>query len=280
MNRLIAVLLALTLIMSFAVAEEYGAMADIAAGECVFDLNGDGKDENINVFYQYSEEDFEDTLCVRVTDIDGVTAEFQTSILYDEKALIADIDADDGMLDVLVSGDVMSEDFITYCLRYDGHALKPLQFQYAAGELYVTGPGEIGKVLGEILVLSDWEDVLGTWWGSAPYILNDTRDTFIKQPEAMWTFTYDDEQWEDRSLEVATMLPVTLMLNDVETSSTLKPGEKLLVTASDMQTIVHFMLQDGTTGYFPITADTERGWGLTIYGTSEDDWFEYLPYAG
>ena len=60
---------------------------------------------------------------------------------------------------------------------------------------------------------------------------------------------------------------------------TLQPGDKILIVASDKQDMAQFITPDGTEGVLAISPNYEKGWGLLVDGVSEDECFEYVPYA-
>lgn len=274
MNKLFAIVLALMLITICAAAEGYTVLAGIMEGERSIDLNGDGREETVSVFHN------EDGLCVSVTNVDGDSAYYQLDIYANEKAFLADFVKGDGMLEVLVSGNFVNYDFSTYCLRYDGSELNAIPFEND-DEYSDSGRGEIEAVLDGALVLSrGWRNLLGARFFSTRYVLNEAQEVFILPPGGLREFEYDKDDLNDGTLVVYSILPVTLIIDGVEVSSSLMPGESLLPTMSDLKSIVYFELEDGRTGYFPITFDTDDDWECNIYGVNEGEWFEYIHYAG
>ena len=84
---------------------------------------------------------------------------------------IVDLDGD-GQWEILVSGDVMSDDYYTWCLRWDGAALYEVLFPdsgrmdatdgyFAHGYGLITAISEYG-----VVELTGTQDVLGTWMAS------------------------------------------------------------------------------------------------------------------
>ena len=61
--------------------------------------------------------------------------------------------------------------------------------------------------------------------------------------------------------------------------ATISAGEKMVVTETDKVSFVGIETQSGTKGTVPIEPDVEEGWGFTIYGENEYEYFDYVPYA-
>jgi len=207
--------------------------------------------------------------------------------LFSVTVWASDLDSD-GCSEILISGDIASDDFYTYCLKYqDGKILQlPFANTHRGSDYEGYADCGYGKItaLGEnTLTLTGSQDVLGTYFGSRTFSLRD--DKFETNDIGLWIFDVDiadPEIWEYRSLKAVQPVPVTLF--DIEDGNayagTLQPGERVLLTASDCQTIAHFLNEDGCEGYFTLEPNAEvYGWGSLIGGIPESELFEYVPYA-
>lgn len=101
---------------------------------------------------------------MRVTD-GGNTAEYQTQIISDLHLWLADIDYD-GKAELLISGNVMSDDYVIWCLKYEGGKLVAVPFSSVDGEkqsetanCWIDSIGKDGIILGSA------QYVLGTYRG-------------------------------------------------------------------------------------------------------------------
>lgn len=265
---------------------EQGAMTlpngcALALGErSEVDLDGDGQAEVLQPKMEGIEE--EALLVLYVTGTDGAVYSYRTDIHFCKGLYAVDLDGD-GKMEILLSGDQYSDDYFTWCLRYDAESgLTPLQFADASrGEntdaYFDSGYGMvIGVDEGSVTLLGS-QDVLGTWMASRVFTLKDGR--FELNDGGLWKMfdaTGESETWEYGCLTLVKDLDVTF---EDGSAGTLKAGDKLVVTQSDKVSIVHFQTQDGRRGSFPVEPNVQEGYGLMIYGAPDYDAFEYLPYA-
>ena len=259
LKRWIAALLALMLLALPALAEMAEGNEPVDAERMLpgwipenrpafVDLDGDGIQEVVS--WRYAPGEYEESLLVTVGSADGTAATCRTDILWDEQVYIRDLDGD-GAQEILLSGDVMSADYVTYCLRYTGGALAELLFPDSGrgdenGDgYYKCGYGAITAIDGNRLVLSGSQDILGTWFATRAVTLT-----------PLCRFEFDDDGiW------------------------VLSPGDRIIPYASDKRDRVWFVTPDGIRGVLSISHDYERGWGWLVEGRSEEELFEYVPYA-
>lgn len=103
-------------------------------------------------------------------------------------------------------------------------------------------------------------------------------------PEAdgnVYTKIRTSDSHEDEMPLVSTRaLPVTLFGADgSETETTMPVGTKFYVRATDEETFVDMELEDGRKCRIAVRQSGD-GWGFLIDGVSEEECFEFVPYAG
>lgn len=243
------------------------------------DLDGDGTKELVSVQMQgaVDEENLE-----LLVETDELVYNYDTYIMSSEAAYAVDLDGD-GKLEVLISGDEASADFSTWCLTFDREqGIRPIQFADSnrgdnTDGYFDYGYGRVDAIDGNVLTMTGSQDALGTWWCSRQYTLRDGR--FELDDGGVWIVVedFDDpDNWEYRGLKLLRDLNVTL---EDGKESVLKKGDCLLITETDKVSYVGFVTREGVRGTFPIAPDVEAGWGFLVEGTSEYDFFEYVPYA-
>lgn len=244
------------------------------------DLNGDGEAEQVLIRLQGPEE--EQTVSVFVTASDGAMYTYDTDVMWLSDAWATDLDGD-GQMEILISGDEMSDDYFTWCLRFDDEAgLVALEFADAnRGEntdgYFDAGYGAVTAIDGNRLTMVGSQDVLGTWMAARTFTLKDGR--FELEDGGLWkllSWEDEEEMWEYGSLTLTAELPVTLSDGS---DDVLRKDDQLVITQTDKVSIVYFRTRDGREGSFPIEPNLEEGWGSLVNGVPEYDLFEYLPYA-
>lgn len=244
------------------------------------DLNGDGEAEQVLIKLQGPEE--EQTVSVFVTASDGAMYTYDTDVMWLSDAWATDLDGD-GQMEILISGDEMSDDYFTWCLRFDDEAgLVALEFADAnRGEntdgYFDAGYGAVTAIDGNRLTMVGSQDVLGTWMAARTFTLKDGR--FELEDGGLWkllSWEDEEEMWEYGSLTLTAELPVTLSDGS---DDVLREGDQLVISQTDKVSIVYFRTRDGREGSFPIEPNLEEGWGSLVNGVPEYDLFEYLPYA-
>lgn len=282
MKRLFAILMAMMLLVAAAQAEATQSLepdTEIAA-----DLDGDGVKEHVSWKMAAIDDEYDPALLLTVRPEGGDPVSYQTDILWGESVILAKLDGS-GATDILLTGDVMSDDYITCCLRWKDGALYPLLFadggrgDNQAGCYYRYGYGLLKALESGRLELSGSQDVLGTWFGSRSYALT-PAGYFDFADDGLWVRDIDPSDgdvWDYGALTLKASLPYA----DAEghPAGILNAGEKILVTASDKQSRAWIATEDGRTGTLTIAANYEKGWGWLVNGAPEDDVFEYVPYA-
>ena len=284
MKRAFALLLALAAMLTPALAEEEPTIAgQLAQGETLqIDLDGDGAAEAVRWAVETTEYGV-DCLTLTVQPKEGKALVYATDIVWKPEAFALDLDGD-GAVELLLSGDVMSDDYYTACVRYDGSALYEVLFPDSnrgdSGSGYFRqGYGRVIAIEDGRLTLSGSQDVLGTWFATRQVRLS-PYDRFEFDDNGLWTRDMvdldDAELWEYAALTAKIELTYTAPDGS---EATLPAGEKLLVIASDKQETAHFTTPDGLIGALSISPDYDRGWGWMVNGVGEADCFEYVPYA-
>ena len=288
MKRLIAMLMALALLASGALAEELpswpgGVPLAVDGTPETIDLNGDGIEET--VVCRMVEDDYDGHLQLLVTAADGTEAVFDTEILSMPIAWAADMNGD-GLVEVFLSGDIMSDDYFTVCLNCIDGTLRPLLFadtsrgDNLSGAYFKQGYGllEDADPAAGTVTLCGSQDVLGTWFGSRTLKL-EPGGLFEYADDGWWKRQLGDdddgELWEYAALTLKTSVPCHIDGVD----AVLAPGDRILITGSDKESEASFLTQDGRTGTLVVFPDYEKGWGWQVDGISEDDLFEHVPYA-
>jgi len=284
MKRAFAMLLALAAMLTPALAEEGSTLeGQLAEGETLqIDLDGDGTEEAVRWAVETTEYGV-DCLTLTVQPGEGKALVYATDIVWKPEAFALDLDGD-GAVELLLSGDVMSDDYYTACLRYDGSALYEVLFPDSnrgeSGSGYFRqGYGRIVAIDGGRLTLSGSQDVLGTWFATRKVRLS-PYDRFEFDDDGLWSRDAADlddaDLWEYAALTAK--VDLTYVAPD-GSEATLPAGEKLLIVASDKADIAHFITPDGRAGALSISPDYDRGWGWRVNGVGEADCFEYVPYA-
>ena len=210
-----------------------------------------------------------------VAEEDGTQAEWSMDCSQ-AQVWIADLDRN-GVKEICVSGDPMSDDDVTWCLTYEAGELKPLPFEgaeYAQGR--ITGMDAEG------MTMAGYVDALGTRMGIRRLTVEDGK--LVTVGDGLWHFEYDlqsEETWAQQGLTAKTAVPVTYVdLTGKESRGELAAEIKILITATDGVSRAWFTVQDGRRGYLTIAPDETAGWGYIIGGVGEQALFEGIRYAG
>lgn len=283
MKKMIVWLLALMMVLGCAGAEmavPEGALVLPMDENLEIDLDGDGEAEKVLLRM----EGLEDETCLRliIEGTDGAMNIYDTWIQYPVICFCIDINGD-GVREILLSGDVQSDDYLTWCLNYDlENGIRELSFADAnrgmnTGEYLAEGYGEIVAIDGNTLTLRGSQDVLGTWMAKRTFTLE--NDSFELRDGGMWIMqdiTEDEFIWEYFCLNPVKEVPVTF---EDGSEGTLVPGEKFVITFTDKVSVAGFVTQDGRKGSIALTHNTEEGWGHMINDVADYEYFEYMPYA-
>ena len=288
MAMLVAVLLAAAMLCGAALAEAAEFPQDMVIPEGTqtqLDLDGDGKAETVS-WETLQPDEYTDQFVLTVTPEGGEALTFEPEYFYITGVYAADLDGD-GATELLMSGDEASDDYLTYCLRLRGGKLEPALFADAFRSVdnsgyYKYGYGMITGIEDNRVTLSGSQDVLGTWFATRVYALED-NGLFEFADEGEWVrdmdiSELDDEFWDEAYACLTVKKALTYTAAD-GAEAELPVGAKLLVTASDKQTYARFITRDGVTGTLDICPDFDRGWGMRVNDEPEADWFEMIPYA-
>lgn len=244
------------------------------------DLDNDGGAEKL----QLRMEGLEDEAILRliIEGTDGAVNIYDTWIMYPETCFIIDMNGD-GIQEILLSGDLQSDDYCTWCLNYDLESgIRAFNFADAnrgmnTGEYYDSGYGKIISLDGNTITLRGSQDMLGTWMADRTFTLRD--ETFELEDGGKWIMqdiTVDEFIWEYFCLNPIKDVPVTF---EDGSTGTLGAGEKFVITFTDKASVAGFVTQDGRKGSIAITENTNEGWGYMIDGFADYEYFEYIPYA-
>ena len=100
----------------------------IEAGQnAVIDLNGDGAQETV-AWREVAIDEGVEGVALTVKAADGATVEWRSDMLYGARVYANDLDGD-GRTELFVTGDEMSDDYLTWCLRYENGALATIPFE-------------------------------------------------------------------------------------------------------------------------------------------------------
>lgn len=243
------------------------------------DLNGDGITETLNVKVVDLEDEWYVEIVVSAQD--GAYCAYKALLARTLGVYALDLDGD-GAMEILVTGDEMSDDYCTLCLRYVDGALVPVQFADADRDernsgYFDDGYGRLIAVDGVKLTMMGSQDVLGTWMASRVFTLRDGR--FELDDGGVWLIednTNDPDYWEYRSLTAVRDVPVVF---EDGAEGAIKPGEQMMITATDRETFAEFITRDGRRGTVQIEPNTVDGWGFTISGEPDYNYFDYIPYS-
>lgn len=285
MKKVMAMVLALLMLMSGAMVQAQAIYNPVALEEgsaFSVDLDGDGVNETVTFVTRMLDE-YDEEAIITVKTTSGKTVEWHSGMLYGAQVWVTDIDSNT-LKEIFVSGDQMSDDYITYCLNFTGELLDPLMFADVnrgenTGEYFEYGYGMVTAINGSEITLTGSQDMLGTWMAERRFSLIDGLLEIVD--DGYWVNTFDQndpEVWEYRSLNPVQAIPVTFIKNYTEVPGMLQPGERILLTHFDKVADAFFITEDGREGYLTARPDSDN-WGWKINGTHETELFEYVPYA-
>jgi len=244
------------------------------------DLDGDGSPET--VFLETVPGEYDSFLRLHAASADGAELTYDTEIYDAEYAWAGDLDGD-GAQEILLWGDVMSDDYCTWCLRCKGDHFAPVLFadidRGENGEGYFkSGYGSVEDVdlaAGRVTLCGS-QDMLGTYFMNRTLALSEDG-LFEIADDGLWVREINDDMWDGYGALVVRS-PIPYAAPD-GSAGILEPGDKLLITAMDKVSRADFVTQDGRAGTLAVSEDYERGWGSLVDGIPEDEAFERIPYA-
>jgi len=282
MKKMLVWILAVLLIMGCAGAEAFipeGAV-ELSDQWMEIDLDSDGENEKVQVRMEGVED--EAILRIIIEGTDGAMNIYDTWIMYPESCFCMDINGD-GLMEILLSGDLQSDDYFTWCLNYDlEYGIRPFTFADAnrgmnTGEYFEMGYGKIVAMDDGVIILRGSQDVLGTWMADRSFSLQNGVFEFADEGMyIMQDITGDEFVWEYSCLNPVKEMPVTF---EDGSEGSLAVGEKFVITDTDKLSVAGFVTQDGKRGSIALTENIEEGWGHMIAGVPDYEYFEYIPYA-
>lgn len=210
------------------------------------DLNGDGTDDEINISGG----------TVKVTSGSESTS-CKTELSEISIAKLYDIDRD-GAFELFVGGDLASDDYIVYCLKFDGKDIKPIPFD---GNDYICG--DITAFMANTLTVNSRIDVLGTYAYESDYEYADGKIT----PAGSGSYSVKSETYITPNAELQLL-----------EGGTIAAGTPVKVIETDLSSYVTVQAEDGTAGKLQLSQNSgDTGW--LVNGTPEGTLFSDLPYA-
>lgn len=211
------------------------------------DLNGDSSDDEISI----------DGGKVNIKSGSNSSA-FDTGLEEITAALLHDSDCD-GNFELFVGGDIASDDYIVYCLKFDGTAIIAVPFE---GEDFVYG--DISSFEANTVSVNTVANILGTYSYTKDYKYSDGKFKAV-----------DSDSYKIKAEKY--IVPV----NDItlEDGGSIPAGTELKITGTDFESFVSVKTKDGTSGKLKLSVnDGDSGW--LINGSPESEIFKDLPYAG
>ena len=242
------------------------------------DLDGDGIEETIT--WTMVPDEWEQHLRLSATLRGGATAIYEAGIYAAEAVYVADLDGD-GIQEILLTGDTMSDDYYTWCLHLVNGNLYEVLFpdttrsDEASNAYYKSGYGLVTDISGNSVTLMGSQDMLGTWMA--------TR-TMTLAPWGIFEFS-DDGKWhragdlKDEALWTYAALTTRREVPYNDEKAALHAGTKIIITAMDKKDTAWFVSEDGLEGTLSVSKDYNRGFGSLVSNIPEEECFEYLPYA-
>lgn len=285
MKKFVALFMAMLMLAGAACAEAPAleSFTLVADSQIDMDLDGDGDKETL-VWRRETVGEYDERAVLTVTD-GGKAYEYQSDLLYQTAVYLSDVDGD-GRIEIFLSGDEMSDDYVTFALRYTGGSFQQLRFADGRrgeneDQALDFGYGEVTAIDNGCIELTGSQDVLGTYFFSRTLSLKD--DCFEFADDGLWRIAadiQDEELWKSiRALQPLRAIPAVFVdESGEETEGEIGAGERFVVTASDKTSVVWFAMEDGRVGHFGI-APSGDGWSRLVEGVPEGELFEMLPYA-
>ena len=268
---------------AFTEPETLSAVDFTEAQTLEMDLDGDGALERVSFEPVMSADGYTDAMVLQVASDSGREASATLPIMGPSSAFAIDIDAD-GFTELFISGDVASDDYETWLLRYDDGALiaaEPAsEIDYEADYLLPAVYGSVTNIENGVVTVSDVVNLLGSWGCTTQYRMAAAGFALERVPGSVWTHADADSLGSDAfEWAAVTGAEFPVKLDGASGEATLPVGTHLVPLDTDGETYLHFITEDGTQG----TVEVERnadGWSFSIGGVSEYDLFSQLPYAG
>lgn len=210
------------------------------------DLDGNGSDETVSISGG----------TIKLTANSG-SVSFKTELEEISVAKLYDIDSD-GSFELFVGGDLMSDDYILYCLKFDGNDIRPITID---GEDYISG--SVSSFTGNVMTVNDKIDVLGTYAYERNFEYADGKIAHV----AAESYKVISETYITPTADLATV-----------DGGTITSGTPVKVIETDMSSFVTVETEDGTTGKLKLAQNSgDTGW--LVNGSPENDLFSDIRYA-
>ncbi len=230
-----------------------------------YDIDGDGERETVDLRHTSTPSSSQWEVLV-----DGEPLPGALNIWGECELWLGDADSD-GVTEIFLSGDQGSDDYATRGWKGDTGQM----ILFTGDDRHGRDPNELTETTDGRIVFSGWAPVLESWiYRLGTYY--SARAMELSEDGVL--APADGTRWEyrrnDRWLTVESNLPVTM---DEVGRAVLVPGTKLLLTSMEGD-VVRFVTEEGETG--SIVTEFVYGSGWFIDGVKEDEYFEFLPYAG
>ena len=247
------------------------------------DLDGDGVMEELSIVALEDEYGDYDLTFIE----ENTQTAFNTGIRKDGVVIITDLDPLDRYLDIFATGDLMSSDYSTCCLRYtaeDFHSVKFFDSTFGCYRDYFFG--ELINLEEGKASFSCYIDVLGTFKATCTYEYSPVTATFKMGDGGLFKMDYSSwskkEMWQYQSIRTKKELPVFIENEaGLLIESTLDPGTSILLTETNKKDTVWFTTADGTRGIIKnYKLGKMDGFTSTIDGKDPESFFKELRYSG
>lgn len=224
--------------------------------EVYFNLPGKGQDESLMLLW----EEGEDGISYSSLWLGQSELKLEEYLILGKTYLVKY----NGEIYCMLEVDCASDDYETYIYRLTNGIIEKVDT--------IGSSIDGGNINAQEAKMESWIYFLGTYGGVKTYQF-DENGKFV---------TNDTEYVLERNQYVLTTkaeLPV--LIDGEELECILLPGSHIILTATDGETYVKFMIQEtGQMGTMMVERDPEFVSNSRINGIKEEDCFEFLPYAG
>lgn len=237
---------------------EGGAMfAELLLNESVsVDVDGDETADILELIGEYDQNgDMELSLKVNDLSLDLDTLRLTNSYF---------VRTENGRSFVLVSGDLMSDDYVTQLIEVTSKTPEKLDAVDA----------NLTSMSNDAFIVDAYVYVLGTYRSSRTYTFSEGT---LQPVEERFTFASQEGNPDRTGPVLKSELTVLVEENGTMVEKKLSAGTTIYPVNSDGETVVGFELEDGT--YGELTFERQDGI-IYIDGVSEFDLFDNLPYVG
>lgn len=240
------------------VLEGEAMFAELLSNESVsVDVDADGTADTLELIGEY-DQNGDMKLSLKLNDL---SLDLDTYVRLTNSYFVR---TENGRSFVLVSGDLMSDDYVTQLIEVTSGIPESLDIIDA----------NLTSMSNDAFIANAYVYVLGTYNSSRTYTFSEGT---LQPVEERFTFAGMEGNPDRTGLVLKSELTVLVEENGTMVEEKLPAGTTIYPVNSDGETVVGFELEDGT--YGEITFERRDG---TIYidGVSEYDLFDELPYAG